>query len=178
MGDRYGSKWSSALPWVLLGRRTQYQPALDTSPAELLYGQQLLLPGDGVQNNGQTLTDLLQDLRNNAAKLPIQTTHNSTITPYVPQSAQNATHILMRKGKPTILGPVYEGPFEITQRIGKSCLKVRTGNWVNGTPRHELAHWNNCVPAPGTLITAEKAKRGRKTLNANAPEFIPQSTDP
>jgi hypothetical protein len=36
MGDKFGETWLSRLAWVLLGRRTAYQPALDACPAELV----------------------------------------------------------------------------------------------------------------------------------------------
>merc|ERR1711951_38473 len=45
MGDQHGSRWLSALPWVLLGRRSAYQQDLGTSPAELAFGQTPLVPG-------------------------------------------------------------------------------------------------------------------------------------
>ena len=46
MGDQHGRSWYSALPWVLLGQRTAYQPSLGTSPAEMVYGQTIKVPGD------------------------------------------------------------------------------------------------------------------------------------
>ena len=178
MQDRYGSKWSRALPWILLARRTAFQPQLNTSPAELVLGQMPRLPGDLLETQGQRLTDLLEHLRTNAARPPVETAHHRKITPFMPKEAQEATHVYTRKGNPAPLAPLWEGPYEIKQRIGNSCLKIHVGNWSNGTPRHELAHWNNCFPAPlGADITpGVKPKRGRKPLNANAPEFVSLTT--
>ena len=175
MNDRYGEKWLTALPWTLLGRRTQYQPELGTSPAELVLGQTPRVPGDLVDNGGEKLPELLDRLRTNAATPPVQTAHHSEITPYFPESAKVATHVMVKKGKPTPLGAIYDGPYEIVQRIGKSCLKVRVGNWANGQPRHELTHWNNAYPVPvdADIPAAEKVRRGRKPLDANAPTFLP-----
>ena len=176
MGDRYGSAWLTALPWVLLSRRSAYQPDLGTSPAELVLGQTPRLPGDLVEDNGQRLPELLDKLRTNAATPPVQTAHHSIITPYFPESAKNATRVMVKKGKPTKLGEIYEGPFPIVQRIGQSCLKIKVGNWSSGAPRHELTHWNQCYPVPITaeIEDAQKAKRGRK-LNANAAPFVRRS---
>ena len=149
---------------------------LDTSPAELVLGQMPRLPGDVLEDNGQRLTDLLQDLRNNAAKPPVQTGHHQKMTTFTPKEMETATHVYQKVGKPVPLGPLFEGPFRIVQRIGKSCLKIFVGNWVNGKPRHELTHWNNCFPAPlDVSADAQKAKRGRK-LNANAVIFRPSSS--
>ena len=179
MGDRHGDQWYRALPWTLLGRRTAYQPELGTSPAELVLGQMPRVPGDLLTNEGQRLTDLLQELRTNAARPPVQTTHHQTITPHLPENAETCTHVYMKIGKPGQLGPLYEGPYEIKRRIGNSCLEVLVGNWTNGKPRLELTHWNNCFPSPITPeVPVQKAKRGRKAkLNANAPAFVPPTSD-
>ena len=135
------------------------------------------LPGDIVENNGQSLTDLLHDLRTNAARPPVPTSHHRKITPFMPGSTATATHVYQKIGKPAKLGPLYDGPFEIVQRIGKSCLKIRVGNWATGQPRHELTHWSNCYPAPEVpLVEAVKAKRGRR-LNANASSFTPRRSE-
>ena len=175
MSERYGDKWYSALPLVMLGRRTSYVPELGTSPAEVVLGQMPRVPGDLLETNGQTLAQLLQDIRTNAATPPVQTSHHRQITPYLPKEAETATHVYMKIGKPKQLGPLYEGPYKIVQRIGKSCLKVFVGNWANGKPRHELTHWNNCYPAPVVPeVPVYKAKRGRK-LNANAKTFVPET---
>ena len=83
MQDRYGAKWSSALPWVLLARRTAYQPELATSPAELVFGQMPRLPGDVFFEEGKELSELLNALRTNAAKPPIPTAHHRKIIPFM-----------------------------------------------------------------------------------------------
>merc|ERR1712219_102200 len=53
MGDEHGSKWMTALPWVLLGRRTAFQPALDATAAELVLGCNPTVPGDFIQPVGR-----------------------------------------------------------------------------------------------------------------------------
>merc|ERR1712015_280159 len=34
MGNSHGDKWSTALPWVLLGKRSAFQPDLDISASQ------------------------------------------------------------------------------------------------------------------------------------------------
>ena len=46
LGDTEGKFWTHALPWVLLGKRTAYQPDLGASAADLVFGQALKVPGD------------------------------------------------------------------------------------------------------------------------------------
>ena len=176
IGDRYGEKWSQMLPWILLAKNSAYQPELGTSPAELVLGQMPRLPGDVLETNGQRITELIEDLRNNASRPPVQTAHHRSITVFTPKEMEECTHVYTKVGKPSQLGSLYEGPYPIIQRIGKSVLKIKVGNWANGSPRHEITHWNNAWPAPPSdepLVLAEKPRRGRKPLNANAPSFHP-----
>ena len=58
MGNHHKDKWMSALPWVLLGKRVQVQPDLDTSAAELVYVKSLDLPGQLLGHPGAPLTNL------------------------------------------------------------------------------------------------------------------------
>ena len=177
MADTNGSKWMSCLPWTLLGRRTAYQPDLQTSPAEVVLGQMPKIPGDLLNVDAadqSTLPDLLDKLRTNAAQPARPTAHHSTPPVYMPEEALTCTHVYVLKGKPAPLGPLYEGPFEIKQRIGKSSLIIHVGNWATGQPRHELQHWNNCIPyTAGNAKSAVKTTRGRKPLNPQAQKFEP-----
>ena len=58
MGDKHGSKWMSALPWVLLGKRVAFQPNLDTSAALLAFKRSPLIPGQLLGHPGPPLTSL------------------------------------------------------------------------------------------------------------------------
>ena len=40
--DEHGSSWMSARPWVILGRRTAFQPELDTTSVEIVFLVQTL----------------------------------------------------------------------------------------------------------------------------------------
>ena len=75
-----------------------------------------------------------------------------------------ATHVFTKKGKTTPLGPIYEGPYPITERIGDSTLKIKVGTSAQGEPRIEMHHWSNCKPAAFTAEPrdAVKINRGRK----------------
>jgi transposase InsO family protein len=45
MAHQNDPTWTDHFPWALLGRRTSYKADLDTSAAELVYGQHLTVPG-------------------------------------------------------------------------------------------------------------------------------------
>ena len=174
MGDSYGSSWSLALPWVMLGKWTEYQPDLGASPAELVFGQTLHVPGDLAGADltlDSSLPELLERLCRNAAREPVQTAHHSTPEVYTPKEMESTTHVLVKKPKPTPggLGPVYDGPFEILERRGQSCLLIRVGGFKDGRPRTELVHWSNCkIPAfLGDPYTVERPKLGRRPKSGN-----------
>ena len=56
------------------------------------------------------------------------------------------------------MGSNFDGPFEIVERMGSSCVKVRVGSYANGKPRLEVQHWSNCKPA----VLAQGAQEGQK----------------
>ena len=74
------------------------------------------------------------------------------------------THVRLRRAKPGVLGHAFEGPYEIVERLGESCIKLRVGSYANGTPRFEVHHWDNAKPAvySPTIVTADKPRLGRK----------------
>ena len=151
MGDTHGKNWPAILPWVLLGKRTAYQPDLGASPAELVYGQTLVVPGDlaGADLDADASTeDLLQRLRVNAARDPVQTSHHTT-TPkqYFPANMDKCTHVWVKRPKLTPLGRRYDGPFKILEKQSQSCIIIAVGAYKDGKPRTELQHWENCKPA-------------------------------
>ena len=55
LGNDHRDQWTRALPWVLLGKRVQYQPFLDTSSAQLVLGKSPKLPGQLLKEPGPPL---------------------------------------------------------------------------------------------------------------------------
>ena len=154
-------------PWVMLGKRTAFQPDVGASPAELVYGQTLQVPGDlpGAElKPDSTLANLLERVRKNALRPPVQTAHHSTPVSQIPKEMANATHVLVKIEKTTPLGGRYDGPYEILRREGQACLVVKVGEFNDGRPREELVHWDNCKVAYflEEPFTVDKPKLGRK----------------
>ena len=174
MGDEFGQTWLSRLPWVILGRRTSFQPALDATAAELVLGENPVIPGDLVGEPGPPITGaklkkLLEGLRKNAARPAVQTTHNRD-APVNNPDLSHTTHVFVKRGKAPPLGHSYDGPFQIVERLGTSCVKLRVGSFANGDPRYEVQHWHNLKPAvmAEDTRTAERAALGCKPLNHKA----------
>ena len=147
MGNEYHDKWMSILPWTLLGRRTAFQPELQASAAELVFGSTPKLPGDLLElreSDPESMLLLLKKLRQNASRPPVQPVHHTTPQVRLPADLDTVERVYVRRGKTATLGPPYDGPFKITQRLGDSCVKLGVGTFADGTPRTELQHLGNC----------------------------------
>ena len=168
MADKHQSGWMSVLPWCLLSRRTSYHSELQASPSEMVMGDNPVVPGDlpdADLANDNNLTDLLDRLRVNAGRKPAQTSIRRTPAVYYPATTATATHIYLRCPKTTPLSPIKDGPFPIIERLGKSAVKIKTGDYKkSGLPRTEVHHWKNCTPIVLPIDTepAVKAPLGRK----------------
>ena len=166
MAETHQSSWMGALPWTLLGKNTTFQPEIGATPAELVFGADPRLPGDMAVTETDPLDvpKLLAELKSNAAKPVVQTAVHTPPKPYFPPSAQKAERVYVKKQKRTPLDPLWEGPYPITERVGKSCLKVQMGELAGGQPRIELQHWSNCRPADlqDDVVSAQRPRLGRK----------------
>ena len=184
MENETGDKWLGRLPWVMLACRTALQKDLGTSPAELVLGTTPTLPADLLGEPGPPLQngqvkDILEGLRIKAARPAVQMSAHGTQEPYIPNTT-DVTHVYVKKGKPGLLGKSFEGPFEIVERLGDTCIKVRVGTTAGGEPRFEVQHWNNVKPAHvhQGATTAERPLPGRKKLSPTAKPFIPTKPPP
>ncbi|KAL7290079.1 hypothetical protein TKK_0015807 [Trichogramma kaykai] len=120
MCHAHPENWLELLPSVLLGLRTRLVGEFDVSPAEMLYGTTLAIPGDLCFN-----TDARVDPKIFASKFrahmnevrPVPVKHKSKITPFVAKELPFCTHVfkLVKKSKPP-LQPPYTGPHKIINR--------------------------------------------------------------
>ena len=166
MGKSHGQSWTLALPWCLLSRRVAFQPDLGASPIELVMGDVPTIPGDLAGANldqDKSISDLLERLRTNAAKPPVQTSHHGTPKVNIPQELSQATHVYTQEPNRKPLGPAYQGPYPIVDRPSPSTITIRVGSYANGTPKTELRHWDTCKVAHfrNDAYQAEKPRRGR-----------------
>ena len=174
MVDEAGESWMSRLPWILLGQRTAFQQDLNSTPAELVFGTNPIVPGDIVGEPGPPISSpqlrsLLESLRAMAAQPAIPTSSHCDPPVHVPSNLDDVTHVRIRRHKQGPLAHTYEGPFEIVERVGKSCIRIRVGSYADGSPRYELQHWENAKPAvlSPDMEPAERKKLGRKPNPAN-----------
>ncbi|CAK1591628.1 unnamed protein product [Parnassius mnemosyne] len=121
------SNWVEVLPWVLLGIRSAWKEDLQSSAAELVYGEPLRLPGQFFSPNPTTETDpttVAGRLRAHVSRLTPQPTSwhgSSSRIFYVPKDLRTSTHVFVRQGparRP--LEAPYSGPFKVVRRDSKT----------------------------------------------------------
>lgn len=127
--------WANLLPLVLLGIRTTYREDLRCSPAEMLYGQNLRIPGELLEpstfdsSDVSTFIERLRQHFANVRSVPTRTKTNEKI--YLPKTLEDCTHIFIRvdKVKKGLEAP-YEGPYPVVRKHRKSFIVNRNGKHV------------------------------------------------
>ncbi|XP_070154053.1 uncharacterized protein [Polyergus mexicanus] len=128
--------WTEVLPIVMMGIRAAYKEDLKATPAELVYGETLRLPGEFLQETQVATGDAsdfvlrlkkaMKDLRPQPVK-----SHGTPAT-FQYKDLKNSTHVFLRQDAPTrALQPTYDGPYEVLNRTEK-VYKLR----VNGKTVH------------------------------------------
>ena len=117
--------WYWKLPMALLAVRTTLKPDLGASPADLVFGEGLALPGDLLQTAAPLSDDLQQQRAATLAKLrvevarlqPTPTSAHRTPQIFLPAELQHSTHVFVRRGgvQPSLSTP-YEGPYRIASK--------------------------------------------------------------
>lgn len=119
--------WSSELPTVLLGIRTSIKKDLDCTPAEMVYGQPLVVPGElFIQKSETKLIDseFITNLRKNMNNiLPTPPREQKQTDIFLPKTLDTCTHVFVRVDK--VKGPLatpYTGPYKIIRRMRKNYI--------------------------------------------------------
>ena len=119
------SQWFWRLPCALLAIRTTLKPDVGASPADLVYGEGLAVPGTLLSEppaseaqERQQRTATLNELRLEVARLqPAETSAHRTPHLHIPTELQTATHVFIRRGgvQPSLTSP-YVGPYRVISR--------------------------------------------------------------
>ncbi|KAK3734969.1 hypothetical protein RRG08_038991 [Elysia crispata] len=164
-----GPRWTDELPWVLLGLRTVPKEDLDTSSAELVYGEPLTVPGEFVNPNSRlhSSNNLFHSLAERFA--PIPTSHHGLSTPSIPPSLKNTRFVFVRRD--CHRGPLqrpYDGPYRVITP-GPKTFRVMIGR------REEVISIDRLKPAHVDLIqpalVAQPRCRGRPHITQNQELF-------
>ena len=173
--------WCDKLPWVMLGLRTSPKEDLCASPAELVFGQPLRVPGDFVPANADPwsaarhLSAARADVRPFA---PLPTSAHGVPGVYIPADLQTAPFVFIRHDAHRgTLRPPYDGPFRVVSR-GPKCFVVDVGGRPESVSVDRLkpAH----LDADVRPQVAQPPRRGRppaSSLDPNATPFTPVSAE-
>ena len=180
--------WMGRLSHVLLGIRTAQRADAGFSPAECVYGTNLVLPGQlPVAAEPPELQQPLQDFTTRlkadmaAAKCPEHAWHTTTTRSPIPAALREAEHVFVRHGARRIpLTRPYDGPFRVLKKEDKFFLvKVGAKEQTISVDRLKPAFgFADPVPKIPKLQakktpTEPKTPGVRKTLNPAAEVFIP-----
>ncbi|XP_037574434.1 uncharacterized protein LOC119456680 [Dermacentor silvarum] len=125
------STWLEAIPAVILGLRGTFKPDIHATPAELVYGEPLRLPGEllaALSSSTTTSdpTDFVARLRCTIASLrPSPAAHHCKPTPFVFKELASCTHAFLRDDtvrRP--FQPPYSGPYLVVHRDKTFTLRL------------------------------------------------------
>ena len=122
-------QWYWKLPMALLSIRTTLKPDIGSSPADLVFGEGLAVPGELLPENPLDDAELRQQRNRQLANLrleverlqPTNTSAHRQPQVHMPDDLQTASHVFIRRGgvQPTLASP-YEGPFRVASRSASS----------------------------------------------------------
>lgn len=117
------SDWTTILPTILLGLRCVLKDS-NVSPAYLVYGTSIRMPGEFFTNSEYPRTDtntFITHLKQKFEQIrPIKTDHKSKRTTFIIPELNTATHVFVRHDairKP--LQKPYDGPYPVLRRTDK-----------------------------------------------------------
>lgn len=173
--------WPDLLPSVLLGLRVAYKEDLKASPAQLLYGTELRIPGeffisDDLQSDPNFF---LEKFREHIRKVrPTPTAHHTKSRFFILKDLYTCTHVFVRIDavrKP--LDPPYTGPHEIVNRINDRVFIVRIGSTQKAISVDRLKPaFTTKVDTPQQLSSQQDSAASEAT--AAPPKFLPTYLDP
>lgn len=116
--------WLEVLPFVLLGIRSAYKDDLNTSAAELVYGEPLRLPGEFFDPSTAGTTDITEftaRLRQFANNLkPVPASRHTRQSVFVYKDLATTSHVFLREDAlRASLQPAYTGPHPVIERNDK-----------------------------------------------------------
>lgn len=175
-------RWTEIIPLVLLGVRSAWKEDLSSSSAELVYGEQLHLPGEFLSASTAPAvpdyTDFLTRIRLHMEKLQPAAVkrhgHESNI--FVFKDLSTASHVFLRQDAlRKSLQPPYSGPYKVLERGSKTFKLDVKGKSVTVTiDRLKPYYTLTDTDAPTTAQPTHLSKQTRVTRsgrNVRFPDF-------
>lgn len=113
--------WVDTLPIILMGIRASWKEDIQATPAELVFGESLRLPGEFLAPSGQLdapPANLVQRLRNHFINLsPKPMSRHGRKPIFIFKDLATCSHVLIRIDAPRLaFEQPYVGPFEVVNR--------------------------------------------------------------
>ena len=128
-------RWKDHLPWILLGLRTAPKSDSGLSPAEMVYGEALAVPGEFFPSDTTNSAIDLPRLREAANRFrPCIRTYSERKKPFTPKGLDSCPHVFVRNdAHRTPLTRPYRGPYKVVDRNNKAFLLDIHGrnDWVS-----------------------------------------------
>lgn len=124
--------WVRILPTVMLGIRSAWKEDLQATPAEMLYGQGIRLPGEflapSVNSSIIVVPDFAQELRSQFNSLkPVNGSAHGDRKSFIFKDLATASHVFLRND--TVKAPLvqpYDGPYQVITRNDKTfVIRIR-----------------------------------------------------
>ncbi|XP_071650737.1 uncharacterized protein [Temnothorax longispinosus] len=127
--------WTEVLPVVMMGIRSAVKEDLHATPAKLVYGETMRLPGEFLQETTQPneTSDFLLRLRKTIEDLrPQPIKRHGLPAIFQHKDLTNTTHVFLRHNAPMrALQPTFDGLYEVLNK-GEKIFKLR----INGRTVH------------------------------------------
>ena len=116
-------KWVDNLPLVLMALRSQYKEDMKCSPAEMVFGTTLRLPGEIIHQTSHQYDSqhtYLNDMRQHMGRISYKPPRYRITAGKIDPELQNCTHVYIRIDavKPQLTRP-YSGPYRVLKRNPK-----------------------------------------------------------
>lgn len=121
-------EWDIALPWTLLGLRTIYKEEINSSTAEMLYGEPISVPADLIDAEERRIMnneELLNKIRTAITKFSSTLSRPSNQKQYIPKQLKNCEYVWIRKENLKSLEKPYIGPYKVNAR-NHSTFNIQT----------------------------------------------------
>lgn len=140
------SNWLECLPLILFGIYSTVKEEIGSTPAEMVYGTILTLPGQmiaPVSSECQDPANYIHRLRDYMSSLPSIASHSQTVTINFPPDIQQWAHVFVWKDtiQPPLQSP-YSEPFKVLNRTPKYFILD-----INGKKKAQL-EFKTVTPLP------------------------------
>ena len=167
-----GPDWKAQLPWVLLGMRTTPKEGINFSPAEMMFGETLAVPGEFFPpDHNAPVEQRIRQLRHIVGKFrPCKQTYQSVGPKYMPNTLSTCEYVFIKHdAHRTPLTRPYRGPYKVKERKDKAFLISINDrdDWVS-VDRLKPAYLDEHQPVPLTVTRAGRPVRPPDRFSASS----------